>query len=83
MGTTTIMAGRLPPRDVRLPLSLQRWDSLTFLHWSFPPHIVQPLLPSELAVDTWDGAAWVSVTPFEMQRVRAPSGCHITTPGCG
>lgn len=46
---------------------------MTFLHWAFEPHQVRGLLPEELEVDTWDGAAWVSVTPFLMTGFRLGS----------
>ena len=46
---------------------------MTFLHWAFPPDAVQALLPEEFEVDTWDGAAWVSITPFLMTDFRLAS----------
>ncbi|MEA2645583.1 MAG: uncharacterized protein QOE92_666 [Chloroflexota bacterium] len=48
---------------------LQDWDSLTFVHWRVEPGMVQRLLPPGLAVDTADGAAWVSLVLFRL-RVR-------------
>lgn len=50
-----------------------RWDRITFLHWRYPPEVVQPMLPPELRVETFDGAAWVGLTPFLMRGVRAPA----------
>jgi uncharacterized protein YqjF (DUF2071 family) len=44
----------------------QRWERLTFLHWSFDPADVQRLLPTSLRVDTFGGAAWVGLVPFYM-----------------
>jgi uncharacterized protein YqjF (DUF2071 family) len=44
-----------------------RWDNLSFVHWSYPPEVVEALIPSELRVDTLDGRAWVSLVPFEMR----------------
>jgi hypothetical protein len=52
---------------------LHRWDLLTFLHWSFEPDEIQRLLPPGLAVDTFDGRAWVGLVPFLME-VRAARG---------
>jgi uncharacterized protein YqjF (DUF2071 family) len=49
----------------------QRWEQLTFLHWSYDPAAVQRLLPDSLTVDTFDGAAWVGLVPFFM-RVHSP-----------
>jgi uncharacterized protein YqjF (DUF2071 family) len=40
--------------------------SLTFLHWPFEPATIQARLPEGFQVDTWDGMAWVSMTPFVM-----------------
>ena len=45
---------------------------MTFLHWAYAPGQLRPLLPSELGVDTWEGEAWVSVTPFVMVDFRLP-----------
>lgn len=50
---------------------LQRWRLVTFLHWRYPPDLVQRLLPAGLRVETFDGAAWVGLLPFLME-VRAP-----------
>lgn len=66
------MAGREPEERVRFRVSHQRWDSVTFLHWSFSPEVVQGLLPDDLEVDTFDDRAWVSVTPLIMRGVRGP-----------
>ena len=53
-------------------VNLQGWHGLTFLHWSYPPAVVQALLPPDLRVETARGRAWVGVTPFEMRDVRVP-----------
>jgi uncharacterized protein YqjF (DUF2071 family) len=45
---------------------------MTFLHWAYPPEVVQPFLPDGLEVQTFDGRAWVGLLPFLMQGVRAP-----------
>ena len=44
-----------------------RWLNLTFLHWRYPADVVQALVPPGLAVDTFDGSAWVGLVPFEME----------------
>lgn len=49
-----------------------RWADLTFIHWRYPPELVQAFLPDWLTVDTFDGAAYVGLTPFLMRDVRAP-----------
>jgi uncharacterized protein YqjF (DUF2071 family) len=50
----------------------QRWLRMTFLHWAYDPAVVQRLLPDGLEVDAYDGAAWVSLTPFMMRDFRPP-----------
>ncbi|MEU0335156.1 DUF2071 domain-containing protein [Streptomyces sp. NPDC006193] len=57
---------------MRVPALRAGWLTQTFLHWAYPPERVQRLLPEGLAVDTLDGAAWVSLTPFVMAGVRPP-----------
>jgi uncharacterized protein YqjF (DUF2071 family) len=57
---------------VRRPVMRQGWRHLTFLHWRYPPDLVQALLPAGLTVETMDGAAWVGLIPFLMTGVRAP-----------
>ena len=54
------------PFEVERPVMMQRWDTLTFLHWSFAPDTVQRLLPASLTVETFDGRAWVGLVPFFM-----------------
>lgn len=48
----------------------QRWEELLFLHWQVDPELVQRELPAGLTVDTFGGAAWIGVVPFQMKKVR-------------
>ncbi|MEU6021831.1 DUF2071 domain-containing protein [Micromonospora sp. NPDC047134] len=48
------------------------WNSLTFIHWRYPPDLIQALLPTGLTVETVDGSAWVGLVPFLMEGVRPP-----------
>jgi hypothetical protein len=48
----------------------QRWNDLLFAHWPLRPAELTPLLPEGLAVDTFDGSAWIGVVPFWMEKVR-------------
>lgn len=66
------MVGRYPEQHISQPMALQRWESLTFVHWSYDPADVEPLLPRGLVADLYQGRAWVSLTPFLMSRVRLP-----------
>jgi uncharacterized protein len=60
------LAGRLPEERVDKPVTYQRWGSITFLHWRFDPDLIQRRLPEGFRVHTFEGAAWVSITPFVM-----------------
>ncbi|MFD8306438.1 YqjF family protein [Streptomyces sp. NPDC059690] len=59
-------------RRVRVPALRARCRTQAFVHWPYPPQAVRALLPEELVVDEYDGAAWVGLTPFEMAGVRPP-----------
>ena len=48
----------------------QRWHDLLFAHWPYPVESVRALIPPSLVVDTFDGRAWVGITPFFMTGVR-------------
>jgi uncharacterized protein YqjF (DUF2071 family) len=50
---------------------LQNWHDLVFAHWALAPEQLQPLIPEQLALDLYDGKAYVAVTPFWMSGVRA------------
>jgi uncharacterized protein YqjF (DUF2071 family) len=47
-------------------IGYQRWDRIAFFHWPLPPEALRPLVPPRLAIDTHDGQAWVSLTPFTL-----------------
>jgi uncharacterized protein YqjF (DUF2071 family) len=48
----------------------QTWDKLLFLHWPVAEEILRPLIAPRLSLDTFEGRAWVSVTPFTMWGIR-------------
>lgn len=58
------------PQPVTRVSMSQTWRRLTFLHWPYEPALVQPLLPSGLVLDTFDGAAWIGLVPFEIYNLR-------------
>ncbi|GAA4427029.1 YqjF family protein [Georgenia halophila] len=64
------MVGRLPDRSVARAVTHQRWEQITFLHWRLPAATITPLLPPGLTPHTFDGDAWLSITPLRMH-VRA------------
>ncbi|MFF4014838.1 YqjF family protein [Streptomyces sp. NPDC001843] len=65
---------------IRVPALRAGWLTQTFVHWAYPPEAVQALLPDELVVDEYEGAAWVGLTPFVMADVR-PSVVPAALPG--
>lgn len=66
------MAGAEPEEKVNLPVVHQAWRDVTFLHWRYEADVVQELLPDGLEVDLRDGAAWVGLTAFRVERSRPP-----------
>ncbi len=52
------------------PVMHQRWEDLLFLHWPVEPEALRPLIPDALEVDTFDGKAWLGITPFHLEDVR-------------
>jgi uncharacterized protein YqjF (DUF2071 family) len=52
----------------------QTWRDLLFAHWSLPPEAVARILPPALPLDTFDGQAWIGVTPFEVSGLRPRGG---------
>jgi hypothetical protein len=52
------------------PAGTQKWRNLLFLHWEVPVESLRALVPEPLAIDTFDGRAYVGVVAFEMHDVR-------------
>jgi uncharacterized protein YqjF (DUF2071 family) len=48
----------------------QSWIDLLFAHWSVSPEALRPAVPRQLTLDTFDGQAWIGVTPFEVRNLR-------------
>ncbi|HVW37531.1 MAG TPA: DUF2071 domain-containing protein [Pirellulales bacterium] len=63
---------RLAPthRPAERAIGYHRWRDLLFLHWRLPAEQIARLLPPKLALDTWEGDAWVGLVPFRMTDVR-------------
>jgi uncharacterized protein len=51
-------------------LQAQTWRDLLFAHWSLDPEVLGSAVPAELPLDTFDGRAWIAVTPFEVSGLR-------------
>ena len=47
-----------------------QWHDLLFMHWPVPPAVMHALIPPALALDTFDGVAWLGITPFRMAGAR-------------
>ncbi len=72
--------GPEPPVRVRRAAQLHRWRTLTFLHWPVPPDALAPLLPRGLAVDTYDGDAWIGLVLFRLD-IRVPGVPYVPWAG--
>lgn len=48
----------------------QTWTDLLFAHWPVAVSTRRPLVPPPLAIERYDGQAWLGVIPFGMQGVR-------------
>ena len=54
----------------------QRWERLLFAHWPLPERTLRPLVPPALTLQTFEGQAWLAITPFVVSVLRpraAPS----------
>lgn len=58
-------------------LMAQTWRDLLFAHWRVAPEVVERALPASLPVDTYDGSAWIGVTPFELSGLRPHGGIPL------
>lgn len=59
-------------------MNIHHWDRISFLHWPVRAAELAPLVPDGTEVLTYDGTAWVTVTPFFI-RVRPP-GSPVVPP---
>jgi uncharacterized protein YqjF (DUF2071 family) len=46
------------------------WQDLLFVHWPVSQDMLRPLIPPALRLETFDGSAWLGLTPFRMSGVR-------------
>lgn len=58
------------PLPTRPWLMGQTWQRLLFAHWRMPEEHVAKLLPPQLVLDTYDGEAWIGITPFAVTGFR-------------
>jgi len=57
-------------RPEGVPIMKQNWGKLLFMHWRIDKAHLRPHIPAGLTIDTYDGSAWIAVTPFTMWDVR-------------
>src|SRR5919204_5477516 len=48
----------------------QRWSHLLFAHWPVDIDALRAIVPPSLPLDTFDGAAWLSIVPFYLSHLR-------------
>ncbi len=46
------------------------WRDLLFMHWRVPAEALWPFIPPALSLDTFEGGAWLGITPFRMRGTR-------------
>jgi uncharacterized protein len=67
---TSVRAHRPWAMPERPWVMAQTWKDLLFAHWSVDPQALAGVVPGELSLDTFDGEAWIAVTPFEVRNLR-------------
>ena len=55
----------------------QSWEHLLFAHWRVEARVLRPLLPPQIPLDTFDGSAWIGVTPFMVSAFRLRGMPHL------
>jgi uncharacterized protein YqjF (DUF2071 family) len=58
-------------RPDRLNIGQMTWGKLLFMHWKLPVETLRRVVPQQLSIDTYEGDAFVAVTPFTMWGMRA------------
>ena len=48
----------------------QTWDDLLFAHWRVDEADLRKLVPPQVDIETFDGSAWLGVTPFRVTGLR-------------
>jgi uncharacterized protein YqjF (DUF2071 family) len=77
-GTEAIAQARSLERTTHRPWPLpdgpwlqgQTWRDLLFAHWPLPVDQLRHAVPPELPIDTFDGSAWLGITPFRVTGLR-------------
>ena len=48
----------------------QTWEDLLFAHWRVPEGDLRAHVPDSLVLDTFEGDAWLGITPFRLTGLR-------------
>jgi uncharacterized protein YqjF (DUF2071 family) len=48
----------------------QTWESLLFAHWRVDADLLRRAVPKQIPLDTFDGSAWIGITPFRVTGMR-------------
>lgn len=48
----------------------QTWLDLLFAHWRVDPEALEQVMPPQLRPQTYEGSAWIGVTPFVIRGLR-------------
>jgi uncharacterized protein len=68
-------------RPYRLPdrpwFMAQSWEDLLFAHWPVPAEELRRVVPPGIPIDTYDGRAWIAITPFRVGAVRLRGLPHL------
>jgi uncharacterized protein YqjF (DUF2071 family) len=70
---TRTRAHRPWPLPERSWVMAQTWTDLLFAHSGVAPESLRSVLPQQLPLDTFDGHAWIGVTPFGVRNLRLRS----------
>jgi len=60
-------------RPAGTPVMEQNWENTLFLHWPVNEGLLRPLIPPQLEIDTFNGQAWIGITPFRVSGLRVAS----------
>ena len=55
----------------------QTWENLLFAHWRVPLDALRRVVPAQVPIDTFDGSAWIGVTPFRVAAFRLRGTPHL------
>ena len=68
--STSIVAHRPWPLPRGPWVMGQTWEDLVFLHWRVSADALRRVVPPQLPIDTFDGHAWLGITPFVLRGLR-------------